>query len=138
MLPLESKIMIVDDSSFARTLLKNSLRDLGYAKVLIAIDGEAGQGLLQEEEQLHDPVRLIILDVFMPGMSGVEFLRWLRSRPEFANLPVIMATTKPEKQQILEAAKLGISHFFTKPVTLAALKEGLDRIVLPPLPSQSR
>jgi two-component system chemotaxis response regulator CheY len=123
MFPVESKILIVDDSHFSRTVLKNGLKDLKFWKILEADSAKGAKALLMEDEQQKQPVHLMIADVHMPEVSGIELLRWVRNQDRIKNLPVIILTTAQEKAAILEAGKLGVSHYMIKPFDHAVLKD---------------
>jgi two-component system chemotaxis response regulator CheY len=123
MFPTDTKVLIVDDSNFARNILKNSLKELGFWKILEADAAKQAQSLLSEEEQVKDPVHLIVTDVHMPEMSGLELLKWIRSHATWKDMPVIILTTSQEKTEILEAGKLGVSHFIIKPFDTATLAD---------------
>jgi len=123
MFPVDAKILIVDDSNFSRSILKNALNDLKYWKILEADHAKIAKALLQEEEQQTQPVHLLIADIHMPDTSGLELLRWVRNQDQIKNLPVIILTTAQEKAAILEAGKLGVSHYMIKPFDLSTLRE---------------
>ncbi|MBX3020857.1 MAG: response regulator [Bdellovibrionales bacterium] len=125
MFPVDSKILIVDDSSFARTILKNSLREMKYWKILEAQDSKSAQDVLVEAGQIADPVHLVIADIHMPEYSGLQLLKWIREREGFKSLPVIILTSSQDKGDILEAGKLGASHFIIKPFDAEALRDRL-------------
>ncbi len=126
MFPVDSKILIIDDSNFSRTVLKGALRDLRFWKIMEATSGAAAKAMLLEDEQAKQPVHLIICDIHMPEMSGLDLLRWIRTQEHSKNLPVIILTTAHEKEMIVEAGKLGISHYMIKPFDVSTLK---DRMV---------
>ena len=126
MFPADSKILIVDDSNFSRTVLKNGLKELKFWKILEADSAKAAKEILTEDAQVKQPVHLMICDVHMPEINGLELLRWLRAQEKIKNMPVIMLTTAQEKSAILEAGKLGVSHYMIKPFDAATLK---DRMV---------
>ena len=115
MFPVDSKILMIDDSSFARGMLKNALKELKYWKILEAKDAKSAQSLMKEPEQKKDPIHLIITDIHMPEVNGLEFLRWVRAQPDFKSIPVIVLTSSQEKTEILEAGKVGVSHYIVKP-----------------------
>lgn len=121
MFPSEAKILIVDDSNFARNALKSSLRELQYWKIAEAAEAKNAKALLYESEA--DPVHLLIADIHMPDMSGLQLLEWVRGQEKTKDLPVIMLTSSQEKSEILAAGKLGISHYIIKPFDTAGLKE---------------
>ena len=123
MFPADSKILIVDDSSFARTIVKNSLKELKFWKILEADTAKVAQDLLQEDEQKKDRVTLLIADIHMPNVTGIELLKWVRSSEDWKSLPVIILTSSQEKAEILEAGKWGASHFLIKPFDTAVLRD---------------
>jgi two-component system chemotaxis response regulator CheY len=126
MFPLESKIMVIDDSSFARSVVKTSLNELKYMNVLEADTAQRAQELLNEAEKAKSPIAVLICDIHMPNMTGIELLKWVRGQEIFKAMPVIILTASQERAEILEAGKLGASHFLIKPFTTAILKERLD------------
>lgn len=126
MFPADAKILIVDDSQFSRKTLKDSLRTLKFWKILEAEDAKSAQQVLMEDEQIKDPVHLIISDLHMPEMNGLDLLKWVRDQDRIKAMPVIILTTVQEKDGILEAGKLGVSHYMIKPFDIATLK---DRMV---------
>lgn len=126
MYPVDAKILIVDDSQYSRHALRDCLISLKFWKILEASDARQAQDLLSEDEQQKDPVHLMISDLHMPEMSGLELLRWVRTQEKYQGLPVIILTTAQEKNGILEAGKLGVSHYMIKPFDVATLK---DRMV---------
>jgi two-component system chemotaxis response regulator CheY len=126
MFPFEAKILIVDDSSFARTMLKSGLRELKYSKILEATDAKIAKGLFIEQEQVNHPVHLLICDIHMPDMSGLELLKWVRAQERLKKMPVIILTSSQEKTEILEAGKLGVSHYMVKPFDTLTLKDKIS------------
>lgn len=123
MFPVDSKILIVDDSSFSRTILKNALREMKYWKILEANDSMAAQTLLLNDDQITDPVHLVIADIHMPEMTGLQLLKWIRVGDKMKNMPVIILTSSQDKSDILEAGKLGASQFIIKPFDVESLRE---------------
>jgi len=126
MFPPDSKIIIVDDSNFTRTMLTRALKDLGYRKVAEAESVKAAQQYLESQDAAA-PVHLIITDLNMPELSGLDLLKWLRAHGAFNSIPVIMLTTAQEKDNIIEAGKLGVSQYMIKPFSAAQLKERLEK-----------
>ena len=116
------KTLIVDDVQSMRQILKIHLRDLNITDVEEAADGEAALSLLK-----NLPVDLILTDLHMKGMSGMEFIRTLRSKPDFKKIPVIVISTEQGKGAVVEAAKLGIGAFLIKPFTVEMLSEALKK-----------
>lgn len=126
MFPADSKILVVDDSTFARRIVKNSLVELKYWKIAEAETAKHAQDFLLHEEQEQKPIHLLICDIHMPNMSGIELLKWVRGKERLKGLPVIILTSSQERSEILEAGKLGVSHFLIKPFDTAVLRERLE------------
>lgn len=125
MFPSDAKMLIVDDSSFSRNIVKNGLKELKYWKLYEAENAVNAQVTLAQEFKAGDPVQLMICDIHMPEMTGIELLKWVRERDVFKTLPVIIITSSQEKAEVVEAAKLGVSHFMIKPFDALTLKDRL-------------
>jgi two-component system, chemotaxis family, chemotaxis protein CheY len=123
MFPVDAKILIVDDSSFARKAVKTSLTQLKYWKILEAIDVPAAKALFLEPEQLKERVHLMISDIHMPDLTGLDLVRWVREREETKMLPVIVLTSSQDKADVLAAGKIGVSQYLVKPFETVALAE---------------
>lgn len=117
------KILIVDDFSTMRRIIKNLLRDLGFTNTAEADDGLTALPMLKGSH-----FDLLVTDWNMPGMQGIDLLKAVRSDPELASMPVLMVTAEQKKEQIIEAAKAGVNGYIVKPFTAATLKEKLDKI----------
>jgi len=104
------RLLVVDDDAMNRDMLSRRLARHGYT-VAVAEDGE--QALKMIEGQKFD---LVLLDIMMPGVSGLQVLEILRQRYSMADLPVIMATAKDESSDIVEALKRGANDYVTKPL----------------------
>jgi adenylate cyclase len=116
-------VLVVDDNEMNRDMLSRRLSGRGYA-VTIAGDGEAALRLL--EAHRFDAV---LLDVMMPGITGIEVLRRIRSSSSESDLPVIMVTARDAAEDVVEALRLGANDYVTKPldfpVVLARLRTQL-------------
>ncbi len=117
------KILIVDDFSTMRRIIKNLLRDLGYNNTQEADDGKTGLPMLQTGN-----FDFLITDWNMPGMTGIELLKAVRADEKLAGLPVLMVTAEAKKDQIVEAAQAGVNGYIVKPFTAQTLKEKIDKI----------
>ncbi len=117
------KILIVDDFSTMRRIIKNLLRDLGYNNTSEADDGLTALPMLQSSS-----FDLLITDWNMPGMQGIDLLRAVRADPKLSALPVMMVTAEQKREQIIEAAKAGVNGYIVKPFTAQTLKEKLEKI----------
>lgn len=117
------KILIVDDFSTMRRIIKNLLRDLGYNNTAEADDGKTALPVLQAGD-----FDFLVTDWNMPGMTGIELLKAVRADAKLASLPVLMVTAESKRDQIVEAAQAGVNGYIVKPFTAATLKEKIDKI----------
>ena len=117
------KILIVDDFSTMRRIIKNLLRDLGFNNTLEADDGLTALPILQA-----GGIDFLITDWNMPGMQGIDLLKTVRADEKLAGLPVLMVTAETKREQIIEAAQAGVNGYIVKPFTAATLKEKIEKI----------
>ena len=119
----DMKILIVDDFSTMRRIIKNLLRDLGFTNTAEADDGQTALPMLQ-----NGKFDFLVTDWNMPGMQGIDLLKNVRSDPNLKDLPVLMVTAESKRDQIVEAAQAGVNGYIVKPFTAATLKEKIDKI----------
>lgn len=117
------KILIVDDFSTMRRIVKNLLRDLGFNNTQEADDGLTALPMLKK-----GGFDFVVTDWNMPGMQGIDLLKNIRADAELKHLPVLMITAEAKREQIIEAAQAGVNGYIVKPFTAATLKEKLDKI----------
>ncbi len=117
------KILVVDDFSTMRRIIKNLLRELGFTNTHEADDGNTALPMLKGGDY-----ELLITDWNMPGMEGIDLLKAVRADSELAKLPVMMVTAEQKKEQIIMAAQAGVNGYIVKPFTAQTLKEKLDKI----------
>ena len=119
------KILIVDDFSTMRRIIKNLLRDLGFNNTSEADDGLTALPMLKAGD--YD---LLVTDWNMPGMQGIDLLKAVRADEDekLKNIPVLMVTAEQKKEQIVEAAQAGVNGYVVKPFTALILKEKLEKI----------
>lgn len=117
------KILIVDDFSTMRRIVKNLLADLGYTNTQEADDGKTAWPMLQA-----GGFEFVVTDWNMPGMTGIDLLKSIRGDEKLKSLPVLMVTAEAQREQIIEAAKAGVNGYIIKPFTAVTLKEKLDKI----------
>lgn len=116
-------ILIVDDFSTMRQIVKKSLKQLGFENVTEATDGAEALKKLQSEE-----FKFIISDWNMPNMMGIELLKAIRGDEKLKNLPFLMVTAEAQKDNIIEAAKAGVSQYIIKPFTVDSLEQKITAI----------
>ena len=117
------KILIVDDFSTMRRIIKNLLRDLGFTNTQEADDGVTALPMLKNGD-----FDFVVTDWNMPGMQGIDLLRAIRADEHLKHLPVLMVTAEAKREQIVAAAQAGVNGYIVKPFTAATLKEKLDKI----------
>ncbi len=119
----DMKILIVDDFSTMRRIIKNLLRDLGFTNTDEADDGQTALPKLEA-----GGFDFLVTDWNMPGMQGIDLLKAVRAHPDLKELPVLMVTAESKREQIIEAAQAGVNGYIVKPFTAATLKEKIDKI----------
>ena len=117
------KILIVDDFSTMRRIIKNLLRDLGFTNTFEADDGNTALPMLKDGD-----FEFVVTDWNMPIMQGIDLLKEIRKDPELKHLPVLMVTAEAKRDQIIEAAQAGVNGYIVKPFTAGTLKEKLDKV----------
>jgi two-component system chemotaxis response regulator CheY len=117
------KILVVDDFSTMRRIIKNLLRDLGFNNTAEADDGSTALPMLQA-----GGIDFLITDWNMPGMQGIDLLKAVRADPKLQKLPVLMVTAESKRDQIVEAAQAGVNGYIVKPFTAATLREKIEKI----------
>lgn len=117
------KILVVDDFSTMRRIIKNLLRDLGFTNVHEADDGTTALPMLKSGH-----FDFLVSDWNMPGMTGIDLLKAVRADPELKTLPVLMVTAESKREQIIEAAQAGVNGYVVKPFTAVTLKEKIEKI----------
>ncbi len=118
------KILIVEDQGEARAMMRNMLTELGVTQVFEAPDGREAMNFI---DSAFDFINLIICDWNMPGMSGVELLRQLRTVDP--SLPFLMVTGRSDMESVVEAKSSGVTAYIRKPFSPKQLEAKL-RIIL--------
>jgi two-component system chemotaxis response regulator CheY len=113
-------VLIVDDSAAIRKILLRVLAqtDLSIGEILEAGDGVEALKVLEAKT-----VGLVLSDINMPNMDGLQLLTSVRARPEWAGIPVIMITTEGSQAKVMEAVQLGAQGYVRKPFTAEQIKE---------------
>jgi len=120
---LKMKILVVDDFSTMRTIVKKLLEQLGFENIDEAEDGAQAYSKLKEEG--YD---FVVTDWNMPNMDGIDLLKKVRSDPEIKDTPMLMVTAEAEKEKVITAIQAGVNHYIVKPFTAEVLKEKMDKI----------
>jgi two-component system chemotaxis response regulator CheY len=117
------KILIVDDFSTMRRIIKNLLRDLGFNNTAEADDGQTALPMLKTGK-----FEFLVTDWNMPGMDGLALLKAVRADPNLCDMPVLMVTAEAKREQIVVAAEAGVNGYVVKPFTAVTLKEKIEKI----------
>lgn len=123
MVDTNMKFLVVDDFSTMRRIVRNLLKELGFANVHEAEDGVDALNKLR-----GGGFDFVVSDWNMPNMTGIELLRNIRKDPALKHLPVLMVTAEAKRENIIEAAQAGASGYVVKPFTAATLDEKLKKI----------
>ena len=117
-------ILFVEDSPTMRRIIANCLRQAGFDEI---IEAENGVDALEKLE--GKKVDLVVTDLNMPEMNGAELVKTLREMPTYAEVPIIMITTRGMKDDVMTAMKLGVNGYIVKPFTPEILQEKLKSIL---------
>ena len=120
----DMKILIVDDFSTMRRIVRNLLKEIGYANTDEAEDGMAALAKLRSGN-----FEFVVSDINMPNMNGFELLTQIKSDAALKHLPVLMVTAEAKKEDIVTAAQAGASGYIVKPFTKATLEEKVNKII---------
>lgn len=117
------KILVVDDFATMRQIVKKSLGALGFHNIT-----EASDGVDALEKLEKDQFGFIISDWNMPNMMGLDFLKNVRSKDKYKAIPFLMVTAEAKRENVIEAARAGVSQYIVKPFTVESLQEKIDAI----------
>ena len=117
------RILIVDDFSTMRRIIRNILKQLGFENV-----EEAENGADAYEKLDGDKYDFVITDWNMPVMDGIGLLKKIRTDPAMKTLPVLMVTAEAEKDKVVAAIQAGVNNYIVKPFTAEVLQEKMDKI----------
>jgi two-component system chemotaxis response regulator CheY len=117
------KVLVVDDFSTMRRIIKNLLRDLGFTNISEADDGNTALPMLKDGD-----FDFVVTDWNMPGMQGIDLLKAIRADARLSSIPVLMVTAEAKKEQIVMAAQAGVNGYIVKPFTAATLNTKLNKI----------
>lgn len=117
------KFLVVDDSVTMRRIIVHSLQRIGYSETVEAGDGNEALSAFDAS------IQFIITDWNMPNMSGIEFARAVRARPDGKQVPILMVTTRSARDDILAAVEAGVNNYILKPFTPPVLKEKIDQVL---------
>jgi two-component system chemotaxis response regulator CheY len=120
---LKMKILVVDDFSTMRRIVKNVLKQLGFENIEEAEDGVQAMAKLKAGSY-----GFMVSDWNMPNMDGLQLLKEVRKDPLLSTLPVLMVTAEAEKAMVITAIQAGVNNYIVKPFTAEVFKEKMDKI----------
>lgn len=123
MIDTSIKVLVVDDMSTMRRIVKNVLKQIGFSDMIEAENGQDALNKLKAGD-----IGLIVSDLNMPVMQGMELLRAVRADAELKHLPFLMVAAEAQKENIVEAIQDGVSNYLVKPFTAEALQGKLEKI----------
>ena len=120
---MEKKILIVDDCGTTRKLLSYIVRERGY-KIL-----SASNGIEALEMMAKNPVDLVLTDLNMPQMDGLELSKNLRQNDAYKELPIIMVTTEAGEADVKKGLEAGVNTYLTKPISPQRLVYEIEKLL---------
>ncbi len=124
----DAKILVIDDMSTMRKIVRNMLNKMGYSNIEEADDGDPAWKMINEASDAGQPFDFIVSDWNMPVLTGLDLLKNIRSSEKFKKLPFLMVTAEAEQANVVIAVKAGVSNFVVKPFSIQTLKEKIDKI----------
>ena len=117
------RVLVVDDFSTMRRIVRNILRQIGFQNVVEADDGTTAWEVLNREK-----IDFIVSDWNMPNMTGIDLLRKVRASEQFAHIPFLMVTAEAQQENIIEAVQAKVSNYIVKPFTAETLGQKINKI----------
>ena len=117
------KILVVDDMSTMRRIVKNIMKQLGFVNVEEAENGQDALDKLRAET-----FGFVISDWNMPVMTGIDLLRAIRADEKLKAIPVLMVTAEAQKENLIEAIQAGVSNYIVKPFSAEVVQEKMNKI----------
>ncbi|MEL6266083.1 MAG: response regulator [Pseudomonadota bacterium] len=120
---MSATVLTVDDSRSMRAALRETLEEIGHT-VLEAEDGLAGLEVME-----NNPIDLLITDLNMPRLNGIDFIRRVREQDRFAGLPIVMLTTEGQADRMREGKSAGATAWIVKPFNELQIEMLLKRLI---------
>lgn len=120
----DPRFLIVDDFSTMRRIVRNLLKEIGFANAEEAEDGAVALNMLRSGK-----FDFVVSDINMPNMNGFELLKNIRADDALKSIPVLMVTAEAKKEDIVAAAQSGANGYIVKPFTKATLEEKVQKIL---------
>lgn len=118
------KILVVEDSAATRSLIVSTLEDLGDIEVIDVPNGFEALKAIPSQ-----PFDLILTDINMPEINGLEIISFVKKHPDYRSIPMIILSTEQSQEDIQKGLSLGASEYLTKPFDPDRLKEAVSRVM---------
>ena len=128
MFPPTTRFLLVDDMEPLRRIVRIMLKELGYKEVEEAASALEAIQALERIQKSGRNVDIILSDWSMPGMTGLEFLQFVRATEGLKSIPFVMITAEGQREQILAAIQAGVSSYLIKPFSLAQFQDKLKGV----------
>ena len=128
MFPPTTRFLLVDDMEPLRRIVRNMLKELGYKEVEESAGALEAIQALERIQKSGRNVDIILSDWSMPGMTGLEFLQFVRATEGLKSIPFVMITAEGQREQILAAIQAGVSSYLVKPFSLAQFQDKLKGV----------
>ena len=120
---MKQRILVVDDNLDSLTIMRTILENQGY-EVSVAVNGADAL-----EQVKRAPPALVLLDIMMPQISGLEVLQQIRENTHTGRVPVILVTAKTQDEDLMSGYQYGADYYITKPFTAKQLLYGIDLVL---------
>ncbi len=121
-------VLVVEDSMTMRRVVVDSVRSITDADVIEASTGEEALEIMRATPD----IRVVLLDWYLPGMSGLDVIEAAQAEPEIAQIPIVMITAEREKQNVIDALRTGADNYIVKPFTQAVFRRKVGPFLKPP------
>jgi two-component system chemotaxis response regulator CheY len=120
---LNMKVLVVDDFSTMRKIVRNILKQIGFNNIIEADDGAAALSIIKS-----DKIDFVVTDWNMPNMTGLELLKKIRAEEKAKNIPVLMVTAEGLAENVVDAVKSGVDNYIVKPFTAETIQTKIEQI----------
>jgi two-component system chemotaxis response regulator CheY len=117
-------VLVVDDSKIMRNIVKSHFDEMEYKCEFL----EADNGMTALQILASNSVHLVMLDWNMPQLSGIDFLKQVRTMRQYENLPIIMVTSESARYSVIEALKSGATDYIIKPINARNFKNKISKV----------
>jgi two-component system chemotaxis response regulator CheY len=122
------RFLIVDDMTTMRMVISRHIKGLGATHILEADDASTGRDVLQKSALSKEPIEFVICDWNMPGMTGLDLLKFCRQDPTYKNIAFLMVSAESEMSEVSEAIAAGVDNYVFKPFSAASLIDKIDLV----------